>query len=61
MVKSILDKNECKIINDCQSYLNEYEKGHGSSMTPDIDGILSWLYGLRTIIEWWLIKECKWM
>ena len=44
MVKSILDKNESKIINDCQSYLNEYEKGHGSSMTPDIDGILSWLY-----------------
>ena len=42
-IKSILDKNESKIINACQDYLNEYEKGQGSSMTPDIDGILSWL------------------
>ena len=43
MVKNILDKNESKIVNACQSYLSEYEKGQGSSMTPDIDGILSWL------------------
>lgn len=43
MVKNILDKNESKIVNACQNYLNEYEKGQGSSMTPDIDGILSWL------------------
>lgn len=43
MIRSILDKNECKIVNACQDYLNEYENGQGSSMTPDIDGILSWL------------------
>lgn len=43
MLKNILDKNEGKIVNACQSYLSEYEKGQGSSMTPDIDGILSWL------------------
>ncbi len=43
MVKSILDKNESKIVNACQNYLSEYEKGQGSFMTPDIDGILSWL------------------
>lgn len=42
-VKSILDKNESKIVDACQNYLSEYEKGQGSSMTPDIDGILSWL------------------
>lgn len=44
MVKNILDKNESKIVNACQDYLNEYEKGQGSSMTPDIDEILAWLY-----------------
>ena len=43
MVKSILDKNESKIVNACQNYLSEYEKGQGSFMTPDIDGILAWI------------------
>lgn len=43
MVKGILDKNESKIIKACQDYLSRYEKGQGSTMTPDIDGILSWL------------------
>ncbi len=43
MLKGILDKNESKIINACQEYLDKYEKGLGSPMTPDIDGILSWL------------------
>lgn len=43
MVKSILDKNESKIVDACQNYLNQYEKGKGNKMTPDIDGILSWL------------------
>lgn len=42
-VKSILDKNEKQIINSCQEYLTKYEQGLGSPMTPDIDGILSWL------------------
>lgn len=43
MLKNILDKNESKIVNACQNYLKEYEEGRGSLMTPDIDGILSWL------------------
>lgn len=43
MIKSILDKNEKKIVNACQNYLREYEKGQGNSMTPDIDGILALL------------------
>lgn len=43
MIKSILDKNEEKIVSACQEYLSEYEGGQGSYMTPDIDGILSWL------------------
>lgn len=42
-VKSILDKNEKDIIIACQNYLHECEQGNMNSMTPDIDGILSWL------------------
>ena len=42
-IKSILDKNEKEIISACQEYLIEYEKGNGHSMSPDIDGIISWL------------------
>ncbi len=42
-VKSILDKNEKQIISACQEYLIKYEEGSGHFMTPDIDGILSWL------------------
>lgn len=42
-IKSILDKNEKNIITACQKYLVEYEKGKKNEMTPDIDGILSWL------------------
>lgn len=42
-VKSILDKNEKEIIVSCQNYLKEYENGNGHPMSPDIDGILSWL------------------
>ena len=43
-VKSIIDKNEKEIINKCQEYLNQCENGNKHYMTPDIDGILSWLY-----------------
>ena len=42
-VKSIIDKNEKEIVKNCQNYLYEYEQGKGSSMSPDIDGILSWI------------------
>lgn len=42
-VKSILDRNEKQIISACQEYLTKYEQGLGHCMTPDLDGILSWL------------------
>ena len=42
-IKSILDKNEKNIIIACQNYLYECEKGKRNTLTPDIDGILSWL------------------
>lgn len=42
-VKTILDKHEKDIIMACQSYLRECEAGRKNPMTPDIDGILSWL------------------
>lgn len=44
MVKSIIDRNESVIVRACQEYLTNYENGEKNSMTPDIDGILSWLY-----------------
>lgn len=43
MIKNILDKNERKIVKECQDYLRRYEEGMGSWVTPDIDGILEWL------------------
>lgn len=42
-MKSILDKNEKSIITACPNYLFECEAGRKNPMTPDIDGILSWL------------------
>lgn len=42
-VKDIIDRAEPEIIKNCQKYLNECEKGNAHHMTPDIDGILSWL------------------
>lgn len=42
-IKSILDKNEKMIITACQNYLHECEQGKRNPMSPDIDGILSWL------------------
>ncbi len=44
MIKGILDKNEKTIISACQDYLLQCENGHKHFMTPDIDGILEWLY-----------------
>lgn len=43
MVKNIIDKHEAEIIKACQSYLEQIETGSKHPMTPDIDGILSWL------------------
>ena len=43
MIKRIIDKNEPTIVKACKDYLSEVEKGNKHYMTPDIDGILSWL------------------
>lgn len=44
LVKNIIDSAENEIIQNCQKYLSECENGNKHFMTPDIDGILSWLY-----------------
>lgn len=43
-VSSILNSNEKTIVDACQRYLEECEKGNKHPMTPDIDGILKWLH-----------------
>lgn len=43
MIKKIIDKNEREIVDACQTYLSNCENGCKHYMTPDIDGILSWL------------------
>ena len=42
MIQKIIDKpdNEREIINACQNYLIEYEKGSKNYYTPDIDLII---------------------
>lgn len=42
-IKTILDKNKKEIIMACQNYLKECEQGKKHLMTPDIDGIMSWM------------------
>ena len=44
LIKQILTNKEKDIIKACQAYLNRCEKGNKHRMTPDIDGILNWLY-----------------
>lgn len=39
-IKTIIDENEKKIIEECQKYLLECEQGNKHPMTLDIDGIL---------------------
>lgn len=36
----IIDKNEKKIISECQKYLDECSAGNKHTMTPNIDGII---------------------
>lgn len=43
LVKTIIDQHEKEIVDECQNYLKNYELGLKSSLTPDIDNILSWL------------------
>ena len=37
LIKAILDKNEKQIIEECQKYLNDYEKGLRPKFCTDID------------------------
>lgn len=43
LIKGIIDKHEKEIVTACQNYLNHVAEGKKHPMTPDIDGILSWL------------------
>lgn len=36
-----INKNEKRIVSECQEYLNQCEQGNKHAMTPDIDGILN--------------------
>lgn len=42
--QAIIDSHEKEIVDACQNILNEYDAGNRHPMTPDIDGILTWLY-----------------
>ena len=42
--QSIINSHEREIVDACQNILNEYDVGNRHPMTPDIDGILAWLY-----------------
>ena len=44
LIKQLLTNREDEIVAACQAYLNQCEHGNKHPMTPDIDGILRWLY-----------------
>ncbi|PVZ20846.1 hypothetical protein LX19_02574 [Clostridium thermopalmarium DSM 5974] len=43
MIYEIINNNKKVIINACQNYLEQCEKGNKHSMIPNIDGILAWI------------------
>ncbi len=43
LTKAIIDKNEKRIISECQDYLNAYENGHRSPYATDIDFLIEQL------------------
>jgi hypothetical protein len=45
-VQSVIDKNEKRIVTDCQKYLDEYEAGHRVPFSTDIDLLLDILDSL---------------
>lgn len=40
IIMQILNRNQARIIQDCQEYLKECEEGKKHPMTPDLDGII---------------------
>lgn len=47
LMKAIIDKNEKTIIQECQSYLTEYEKGNRPKYATDIDFLLEQLEKIK--------------
>ena len=45
MYKKIINKNEKRIVRECQEYLNAFEKNHKSPYATDIDLLLSIMKG----------------
>jgi hypothetical protein len=44
LIQNIIDKNTKTIVDDCQSYLDEYAKGHHPKFSTNIDYLLSQLF-----------------
>jgi hypothetical protein len=44
LIQNIIDKNTKSIVDDCQSYLNEYANGHHPKFSTNIDYLLSQLF-----------------
>ena len=44
LIQKIVNDKEDVIVRACQEYLEQCEKTGKHPMTPDIDGILSWIY-----------------
>lgn len=44
LIQNIIDKNQKKIVEHCQSYLNSYAKGNHPAFSTDIDYLISQLY-----------------
>jgi hypothetical protein len=44
LIQNIIDKNTKSIVDDCQSYLDEYANGHHPKFSTNIDYLLSQLF-----------------
>lgn len=44
LIKSIIDRNTKRIVNDCQAYLDSYSSGNKPQFSTDIDYLLSQIY-----------------
>jgi hypothetical protein len=44
LIQNIIDKNTKSIVEDCQSYLDEYANGHHPKFSTNIDYLLSQLF-----------------
>lgn len=46
-IQTVIDKNEKRIVQACQSYLSQYEAGNYPPFSTDIDYLLSQLYSTK--------------